>query len=344
MNPTLPLFTPVPGTAGVDVMTMGQNGTWQGHGSVAMRLMQNGFNLQGLRTNDVLRLREWIYLDNVVIEEARRRLTLVQDLIGAGLNFPVPNALGITRVEWQMATHMEGARVDMSALTPGREDRIEFSLVGLPLPIIHKEFRLDIRTLESSRRNGVPLDTTQVAQATRLVSETIEQMVVSGWPQMYGGMSIYGLTTAPYRNTGSLGGHWADAVYTGADIVADVQAMIALLQADLKYGPYRLYIPLVYLNKLNEDYKEFSDVTILQRLLQIPQIAGIEASEFLPANTVIMIQMTTDVMDLVNGFAPTLVQWQEHAGMEFHFKVMAIMIPRMKWDALLRSGVAHFSS
>jgi uncharacterized linocin/CFP29 family protein len=316
-------------------------------GNVAGTLLRHGFNVNSLRRNDytggVLKKDEWVLFDREVIETARRRLTLVQDMLGRGLRFPIQNPLGVTRIEWHTVSHIEGAFVDMSPSTPGREDRVEFALQAIPLPIIHKEFRLNIRYLEASRRGGTPIDTMEITQATRLVSETIEQMVLTGWPQLYGGMSIYGLTTAPYRNTGSLGGQWTNSAYTGAQIIADLQAMISALQADFFYGPYVVYIPLNYDNKLNEDYKANSDLTIRQRILEMPQIEDIRASEFLAANTVLMFQPTKEVLDLVDGFGPTLVQWDGAGGFEFFFKVIAMMIPRMKWNKSLNSGVAHFS-
>jgi uncharacterized linocin/CFP29 family protein len=317
------------------------------NGSVAQALLRNGFNVNSLRRNDytggVLKKDEWVLFDQEVIQTARRRLTLVQDLLGRGLRFPVQNPLGVTRIEWHLVSHMEGAHVDMSPSTAGREDRIEFALQAVPLPLIHKEFRLNIRYLEAARRGGTPIDTMEITQATRLVSETIEQMVLTGWPQLYGGMSIYGMTTAPYRNTGALGGQWTNPAYTGAQILADVQAMISVLQSDFFYGPFVVYIPLNYDNKLNEDYKANSDLTIRQRILEMPQIEDIRPSEFLPANTVLMFQPSSDVMDMVDGFGPTLVQWDSNGGFEFFFKVIAMMIPRMKWNKSLNSGLAHFS-
>jgi len=339
-----PLITPVPGSAGIDFLYPGAGGVGMGgSGSVAETLLRSGMSINSLRPNTVLRKDEWIMFDRTVIETSRRRMNLTADLLGRGLSFNVPNALGVSRIEWQMSTHMEGAHVDMSGITPGREDRIEFSLIGLPLPIIHKEFRLNIRVLEMSRRMGTPLDTMEVAQATRLVSETIEGMILTGWPVAYGGMSIYGLLNAPNRNTGTLTGQWSLIGTTGATIVADVMAMIAQAQADFMYGPYQLYIPLAYDNKLNEDYKAESDMTIRQRILQIPSIAGIQPTEFMANHNVILVQLTSDVIDIVNGFGPTLLQWESHGGMLFHFKVMAIMVPRVKWDALLRSGIVHYT-
>ncbi len=55
--------------ANIDLITSSGGGV-QAHGSVAMRLLQSGFNINSLRTNEVLRKDEWKQLDNVLIEIA----------------------------------------------------------------------------------------------------------------------------------------------------------------------------------------------------------------------------------------------------------------------------------
>jgi hypothetical protein len=63
------------------------------HGGVAARLIANNFNVNSLRVNGVLRFRDWILMDRTVIDVARQRLTLTQELVSRGLVFPVPGAL-----------------------------------------------------------------------------------------------------------------------------------------------------------------------------------------------------------------------------------------------------------
>jgi hypothetical protein len=45
-----------------------------------------------------------------------------------------------------------------------------------------------------------------------------------------------------------------------------------------------------------------------------------------------MVQMTSEVAQAVNGMDITTIQWEAKGGMEIHFKVMAIQVPRLMAD------------
>jgi len=336
-----------PGPAGVDFLTLGEGGGFNGHGDVAQRLLQGGLRLQSLRTNDVLRKEEWKMFDQAVVQVARDRLIGVGDLLSRGLRMPVGNALGTTQIEWETVSHMEGADVSMSGVTEGERDRVVYSLKSLPLPIIHKEFSVNIRALEASRKLGQTLDTTMAEQASRLVGEKIEDILFNGHTITVSGQNIPGYTTHTNRNTGSLISNWADSVNTtGEEIVQDVLQMIADAVADKMFGPYMLYVPVDYFTRLADDYKANSDRTILERIKAIPGIIDVKASASLSGGAsgeCLLVQMTKDVVDIVDGFGPTMVQWDTHGGMQIRFKVMAIMIPRIKATANSQSGIVHHS-
>lgn len=330
----------------VDVITA-SGGGFAASGGVAMKLLNSGFKASSLRTNDVLRKDEWKQYDTKVIEVARTRLIGVADLLAAGLRYDVSNALGTTRVEWETVSDMDAAEISMSGVTPGQNDRAVFTLKNVPLPIIHKDFNINIRALEASRRTGDSLDTTQAALCSRLVSEQIETVLFNGATLVHNGSSIYGYTTAPNRNTGVLTGDWSTfPVVTGENILADVISMIAAAEGDNMYGPYALYVPTTYYNVMLNDFKAASDKSILQRIEEIPQITSVKASSNLSTGAngeVLLIQMTSDVVDMVVGQQHTVVQWESQGGMVVNFKVMAIMVPRIKDDANTQSGITHYS-
>ncbi len=162
-----------PNGAQVDLIGV-QDGQLRSTGDVATRLMQSGFNINALRTNAVLRKDEWSQLDTALIEVARKRLPLVTALVGAGLTFNIGNGLGTTILERDQVSDMEPADVSMSGVTRGEQDTLEYTLQSMPLPIIHKDFTINIRKLEASRTLGQPLDTAQAALAGRLVAESPE--------------------------------------------------------------------------------------------------------------------------------------------------------------------------
>lgn len=335
-------------TGGAESDSFSVNGSGQitGHGSVAQRLMQTNFNVQALRTQDTLRKDEWIQYDEAVVAVARARMPIVASLMEAGMSYGLNNALGTTVLQWEQASDMTDAEITMNGLSDSQRDRLTFTLQNLPVPITHKDFSLNIRNLEASRRTGQSLDTAQAELAGRLVSERIEKMLVQGASMPFGGGNIYGLTNHPSRNTGSLTSNWADSVNTtGEEIVNDVLKMMAALVADNMYGPYELYVPSDYYVRLSDDYKANSDRTIMERILSIPGIRKVLPSTFLgtgASGKVVLLQMTRDVADMVDGIQPTVVSWDSHGGMMMNFKVLSIMVPRMKADAEGRCGIAQF--
>jgi len=339
----------------------GQGGL-SGRGSVAQMLLSGGFNVnalrpaipdnaqmdpqgvywhQGMRQNATLRRLEWQMYDTAVIEVARRRLVGIQDLISAGLTFNVPDALGVTQIVWEQIGTMTGAELSMSGLSQTPNDRQEFNLNTMPLPIIHKDFNINIRQLHSSRRIGTPLDVTQAQLSSRIVTEGIETMLFAGSTVLGTNNTIYGYVTAPHRATGSVTAAWATA--TGTQILTDTLAMMQKAKDNNMYGPYAMYVPSAVFTAMGADFKANGDRTIMERLLAIPGISSIKESKDLTASNIILVQLTSDVIDLVDGMQPTTVQWETEGGMVVNFKVMAIMVPRIKFDYINQSGIVHYS-
>lgn len=325
----------------VSSVTLNPGGGMTFGGSIAEQLMHSGFRAEALRPMTTLRKDEWEVLDQALIEVTRQRLRGVGDLMSRGLTYNLGNALGVTRLEWETVSDMNPAEVNMSGLTEAENDRITYGLTGMPIPIIHKDFHINIRALSASRNRGEALDTTQVRYATRKVSEMIESLLFSGGYSVGAQGAVYGYTNYPNRNTDSVTATWVTA--TGAQILADVLEMIGVAQGDFMWGPYVLYVPEAVLVNMSNDYKAESDKTILQRVLEVPGISAVLPSYNLSASNVVLVQMTSDVVDMVNGMQPTVLQWESHGGMMVNFKVMAIMVPRMKADDNTRCGIVHYS-
>src|SRR5690625_2450944 len=273
-------------------------------GSAARRLIDNNMDVGALRPyigqdgrsymtvngqvrefhgNALLRKDEWKYLDTTIVETARRELGVVNDLRAAGLSRNVGD-LGTTIVEYERSGDLGPARVDMSGTTRGDEDTLAFDLAGVPLPITHKQFRLNLRRLLASRKMGQGLDVSQAALAARIVAETLDDMVFNGVEGLsIDGRSVPGLLTHADRNIGTLSADWTDPAATP---LADVQAMINASRASHYRGPYMLYVPDSYYTLLSDDYKPESDKTWLERISALPAIQGVKATGSPPAGNV----------------------------------------------------------
>lgn len=331
------------------VQTDGAGRLDSGSGSVAQLLLNSGMNVGALRTNATLRKDEWIELDQAIVPVARERLTGVNDLVSNNLTYNLRNAMGTMVLQHETVSEFTAAEVTMDAITRTQQDRTLFELVSTPIPIVHKDFRISVRNLEASRRLGQPLDTTQAEEASRQVAETVENMLFNGLSTGstlgFGSSSaqLFGYTTRTNRNTITLAQDWDASGKTGTEILQDVLDMIDAAQDDRMYGPFMLYVPTNFWIPLLDDFKADSDKTIIQRLKELPQIIDVKPADKLTNSNVVLVQMTKNNVDMIMGQQPTVVQWESEGGMMLNFKVMAIMVPRIKLDSGNRSGIVHLS-
>ena len=330
--------------SGSRLMSSG-SGKWAGERF--MRAAANGEDISPshLRTNELLRNEEWKVFDNAVISGATERIRAVRDLIGAGLFTTIPNGLAKTVLEYDLVGDMDEAIVSLDGVTRSENDRLEYSRKGLPLPITHKDWYLNLRALRASRLGTEPLDTTYSRVAGRKCGEKTEHMLFAGG-KTFGSLTIYGLLTHPNRNTAAFGtnGNWSQVAKTGTDILNDVFTMITLLEADGFDGPYWLYYGGTQPGlKLSEDFKAATSGTIRQRLLDTQRISKIEHSSKIPANQVVMFQPTEDVVKMIIGEDLQTIQWDVHGGMQINFKAFQIAVPLVRATPTLGSGIAHMS-
>lgn len=343
--------------ASIGVLGAGQ-GQLFGGTTVGDRLLQSGFNVNALRTcaqeigrdptgfpvyaSGSLLDREWKYFDNIIQQVARERLPVAQLLLSKGLNYPLPNALGVMTLEWQRVVgDLGAAELTMTGLPDATADRLQWETVNMPIPIIHKEFYYNIRHLEAARRNGRNLDASHAQVATRKVAEMIEQLIFTG--VTIGGQTIYGLITEPNRKTASVTASWATT--TGDNMVADtIRAIDTLTNSSNNFeGPFWVFVPQTVAANMGNDFKAYSSMTIMQRLMQIPGVAGITPTARLTGTQIVFVQLTSDVIEMVNGMAPTMVEWDSHGGFQKNFKIISIMVPRVRSDGWQQSGILQLS-
>jgi hypothetical protein len=334
-------------------------------------LMQQGiyspvFNATSLRKE------EWIQLDQVVLRAARLRLRAWADLAAAN-SFGGFNAMAKEVLEHETMSDPGEALVDMDGLTEGRTDTPLFRLQGTPLPITHSDFYFSSRKLAQSRNTGTPLDTVQGEAAGRRVAEMIEKTLIgtvtgfrgsegpyaSGYGYGTGGTAgadgdrynqVYGYCTYPDRLTKTDLTAPTAVGWTPETTVNEVIAMRQQLVDGRFYGPFMVYNSTDWDTYLDGDYyvaKTSGAVaptqTLRERLKKIDGIQDVRRLDFLPAATnpwtLIMVQMTPDVCQAINGMDITTVQWESVGGMRLNFKVMCIQVPRLRSDYYGRCGV-----
>lgn len=319
-------------------------------GALLRSLSQYGdLSIPALRALSPLSDKAQVLVDKAVVEVGLERLQFVADLMAEGLTYNLTDPLSVTQIEWEQISKTGGAQRTMAPGARGEFQMPKRRIKRLPVYLTTDDFSVGIRTLKMSQRIGQPLDVTLVKQATRRVNEGLEDAAINGATTGDGedmvvdGYAAPGLLNAPSANTDAL--PLADWVTTpnGENVVTDVLGMISKLQADNKYGPYNLYLPTSVHTAFQKDYAAAKgEGTIITRLEKIT-VGGrplrVREADRMPSTKVALVQMTSDVVELVQGQAPTVIPWTSLDGFTLFWLVMAIQIPRFRDDYDGQSGV-----
>lgn len=309
-----------------------------------------------IQTNaTTLRRDEWKALDDAVLSIAETRLVGIQDLISKGLTYTLGNAMGTTVLEWHDTGDAMEASVTMDGVTRSKGDRVTFQHNYLPIPIIHVDYEINSRVLAASRNMGNSLDTLSAERAGRKVADKLESLLFTDTSYSFGEAdsrsrnTIYSYLNFPDRETYTITA-WDASGKTGAQIVADVLAAKQKAINAKHYGPYNLYIPTAWETVLDEDYVGSSpdtsatNRTIRERILSITNVNEVKVIDTLPANNALLVQMTSDVVRLVQGMGIQNVQWQTEGNFINKYKVMTIQVPQIRSDRNGKTGIVHMST
>ena len=312
-------------------------------GTFAQQASAVGVNLEtGVTINATLRHEEHLRYDDKLVKIARQRLNGIADLQRMGLVMPV-GGLGVTLSMYERAGDMTAAAINMDGMTDTEKDRLTFDEIGVPIPIFHKDWSLNKRQLEASRTRGEPLSTSQIAIATRLVADSLENALFNGVPNLIvDNRQIYGYTNHPNRNTVSLAGSgWTTS--TGRDIIGDTKNMLQAAYNDNMFGMFMMYVAKDIWAEIQLDYNDDKgDKTFKERIESFADISEVKAGDSLPNGNVVLVQMTEDVVDLAVAQDIVNIEWMNNP-MQTQFKVYGALAPRVKADKDGRCGVVHAS-
>lgn len=305
-------------------------------GNDLVTMTSSGIDVSKLRVNSALRDDEWALLDARVVDVARARLNGINDLRAAGLVHDL-GGLGTTVSQYEKASDMSSADVSMDGATKGEEDAVDYTLISVPVPIIHKDFRIGLRKLEASRKLGESLDTVQAEIAARKVAETLESILFLGASNItINGQQLDGYTSFDDVNTATGAADWG----TVDKIYPNVLAMVDACEQDGFFGPYMLYVATTQFGQMRQVYSAVPSQTAYDRVKSgISSIIDIKPCSLL-TDSAVLVQLTRDVVDLAVGMDIVTVPWQSDGGMTLHFKVMAAAAPRVKSDYNGNCGIA----
>jgi hypothetical protein len=312
-------------------------------------------SIPALRALSPLSDKAQVMVDKAVVEVGLERLQFVADLMAEGLTYPLTDPLSVTQLEWDTESKVGAAQRTMSPSARGENQLTDRVHNRLPIYCTTDDFSIGIRTLKMSERVGQPLDMSIIKQATRRVNESIEDAAINGATTLDGqnlvvsGYGAPGLLNAPNAEVQSLSIDWTAVNVvgtTGPAMLNDVLSAIGKLQAAFKFGPYNLYLGTKAGLTIEGDFKANTMGTIRNRLESITvggRALKIQIADRMPGAATgtqfAMVQMTSDVVEIVTGQPPTVIPWTSLDGFTLYWLVMAIMIPRMRSDYNGNSGI-----
>ena len=306
----------------------------------------NGDHEPQLVVNSLLSESEWVEVESAVLTAARYPLRVVTDFRSRGLVARL-GGVGSLEARWYTSSAVTGATVNMTGRGRAERDLPEMLQDGVPVPVIFKEFSIDWRTLEASRRLGDGLDMTGLVEATRVVAEGYESIVANGNTAVQlNGRPIYGLRTHPKRTSDTAGNFTGGDWGTLANIVPTVAGMISAANLQNNYGPFQLYVSQTQSNQAALTYfTDGSGQTALQRLQALAMVAGVTGlpTDTLPDGEVLLLQMTAEYMELAEALPLQVREWSTADGTESIFKIMVIGTPKIKARYGNETGIVHAS-
>jgi hypothetical protein len=188
------------------------------------------------------------------------------------------------------------------------------------------------------------LDVTAAVEASRVVAEGMESLLMNGSTIVINGAIAYGYLNHPDRNTDTAsnygGGDWT----TITNIVPTVAGMINAAALDNHFGPFMLYASTVQYNEATLNYyTDGSGETPADRLKRLPQLAGFKMlpPASLAAGSLLLVQMDRAVAEWAEIMGIQTREWSSGDGMQTMFKVMAVGAPRIKSRYDGKSGLVH---
>jgi uncharacterized linocin/CFP29 family protein len=232
--------------------------------------------------------------------------------------------------------------MSMSGLRQAERDRPEYGINQIPIPIIHKDTSIEFRDLALHRRVGRPIDTTMIKMMTRKVAEMADDFVLGNLSFTWGGATAYGIRNFPSRVTKVMTNPATSGTWTPDVTVNEVIDMRTSLINKFRRGPYRLYYSSDWDAYMDQDYSAvYGGETLRTRLQKVGRITDMQVIDGLTGFQMILVQMTSDVIEVVIGANIRAVEWASGDGMEHFIKIMGIFAPRLRVDQANNTGIAH---
>lgn len=263
------------------------------------------------RKDSVLSEEEWERIDRSVTETAHRIL------VGRGF-IPITGPFG-AGVQTVVQEVFLGAKLGILDMT-GEENEVlrPHSRKHISFPIIHKDFSIHWRDIESSKHFCVPFDTGPAASASAFCANAEDNLIFHGNAEMgcEGLMNVQGRNTIPMDDWAVMGNAFKDVV-----------AAIEKLTSFGYYSPYAMAVSPSLYAKMHRVYENTGmlEIDYIRRLVT----DGVYQSPVLAEPSAVLVSTGEQNMDL--AIAQDLATaYMETFKMNYCFRVFEIIALRIK--------------
>lgn len=265
-----------------------------------------------LRRDNPLTDDEWNRLQNAVVQVASKVLVgrRFLDIYG-------PLGPGVQTVQYDRYKNATPGVIDFHGDSPSAAIGIEASRY-MPIPMIYKDFQINWRDLDASRRFGIPLDTSSAAAAGVFCASSEDRFIFSGDKSL----GIEGLLNASGSNSLAMR-NWDDAGSGFADIVDATK----LLLAAGHHGPYALVLSPKRYAQLHRVYERTGVLEI--RTIRDLVTDGVFQSQLLEDDQGVLVATGYPNFDLALGLDLRLAYLGEE-NMNLRLRVLECALLRIK--------------
>lgn len=279
---------------------------------------------------------EWKAIDTRLREIAASRQVGIAKLKELGLVYNLANPFASQSLEYMKTSDMHDASVNMNFKVTNETDKQAVKTASIPIPVISWRWGFDIRELQMSRLYNRPLDLQGAKVGARKIGEKLESMMFGANATILDDKKIDSIISFADSNKIATLHNWNATGTSTADILDDVIALKKKSIEDKHFGKWILFVAQNYEARLDDDYGVDATtkayIPLLDRIKKINGILDVIVSDFLPDDTVALVQMTNDTIELINGMELTTVQLMNAGGLNFEMLSFVMQTPAVKSD------------
>lgn len=279
---------------------------------------------------------EWKAIDTRLREIAASRQVGIAKLKELGLVYNLANPFASQSLEYIKTSDMHDASVNMNFKVTNETDKQAVKTANIPIPVISWKWGFDIRELQMSRLYNRPLDLQGAKVGARKIGEKLESMMFGANATILDDKKIDSIISFADSNKIATLHNWNATGTTTTDILDDVIALKKKSIEDKHFGKWILFVAQNYEARLDDDYGVDATtkayIPLMDRIKKINGILDVIVSDFLPADTVALVQMTNDTIELINGMELTTVQLMNAGGLNFEMLSFVMQTPAVKSD------------